>query len=44
MKIKIYPSTGDAYIVILPDSVKNADEIDTWIEENLNCVEFWEEA
>ena len=44
MKIKIYPSIGDAYIVIVPESVVNADTVDAWIERNFNFVEEWEEV
>lgn len=40
-KIKIYPEIGVPYFVELPESIAN---IDDWIEENLNFVDFWEMA
>ncbi len=50
MKIKIYPSTGDCYDVVLPIDNPETHEfyewteesIDKWIDTNLQLVEFWE--
>ena len=40
-RIKIFPEIGDPYFVEIPESVTN---IERWIEENLNFVDFWEDA
>ena len=40
MKIKIFPEIGDAYYVLIPESI---EDIDAWIDENLNFVDFWED-
>lgn len=40
MKIKIYPEIGDAYYILLPNTVTN---IDAWIDENLKFVDSWED-
>ena len=46
MKIKIFPETGDAYVVELPDSVAQANNVErainTWVDENLRNVQFWD--
>lgn len=45
-KIKIFPETGDAYVVELPDSVVNAHDVDDaindWVDDNLKNVQFWQ--
>ena len=43
MKIKIYPTIGDTYIVYLPENIQSEDDVNSWIEENLMLVEKWEE-
>ena len=40
MKIKIFPEFGDAYYVLIPESV---EDIDAWIGKNLDNVDFWED-
>ena len=46
MKIKIFPETGDAYIVEVPDSVALAHDaekaVNNWVDENLRNVQFWD--
>lgn len=43
MKIKIYPTIGDTYIVYLPENIQSEDDVNSWIEENLMLVDEWEE-
>ena len=43
MKIKIYPTIGDTYIVYLPENIQSEDDVNSWIEENLMLVDKWEE-
>ena len=44
-KIKIFPETGDAYEVVLPDGVAtayNAEKaVNDWVDDNLKNVQFW---
>ena len=46
MKIKVFPTIGDAYIVELPAWVAHAyivdAAIDSWIDVNLRQVDSWE--
>ena len=46
MKIKVFPTIGDAYIVELPKWVAHShivDEVvDIWIDVNLRQVDSWE--
>lgn len=50
MKIKVYPATGPAYTVDLPDTdpdtgspiIWTQDMVDMWAEENLANVDSWE--
>ncbi len=46
MKIKIFPETGAAYVVTLPESINEAPDAfeatDAWIDANLKNVQFWE--
>ena len=43
MKIKIYATIGDTYIVYLPENIQSEDDVNSWIEENLMLVDEWEE-
>ena len=44
MKIKIYPTIGNAYTVSLPENIQSEDEVNAWIDENLMLVDEWEEV
>lgn len=43
-KIKIYPSFGDIYYVLISEELYDNEEIDEWIEDNLKNVEEWQYA
>lgn len=40
-RIIVFPEIGPSYIIEIPESVT---DIEGWIEENLNFVDFWEKA
>lgn len=40
-RIQIFPESGLPYFVEIPESIV---EVDRWIQENLNLVDFWEVA
>lgn len=39
LRIKVFPSTGPAFYVLVPESV---DDVDLWLDDHLQDVEFWE--
>lgn len=39
LSVKIYPSTGSPFYVLVPESV---EDIDAFLDEHLTNVEFWE--
>jgi len=41
LKVKVYPETGPAFYVLVPDEVEDIDE---FLDEHLKNVSNWDEA
>ena len=42
IKVKIYPTHGTIFYVIIPKIIYDKDCVDEWIAEHLKKVEMWE--
>lgn len=40
-RVKVYPETGPAFYVLVPDDV---EDVDAFLEDHLNNVTAWDEA